>query len=25
VPWALRPMFFGMKLLPQAMWRRLPR
>jgi short-subunit dehydrogenase len=25
VPWALRPMFFGMKLLPQAIWRRLPR
>lgn len=25
VPWALRPMFFGMKLLPQAMWRRMPR
>ena len=25
VPWALRPMFFGMKLLPQALWRRLPR
>lgn len=25
VPWALRPMFFGMKLLPQAVWRRLPR
>lgn len=25
VPWALRPLFFGMKLLPQAVWRRLPR
>ena len=25
VPWALRPMFFGMKLLPQGVWRRLPR
>lgn len=25
VPWALRPMFAGMKLLPQAVWRRLPR
>ena len=25
VPWALRPMFFGMKLLPQALWRRMPR
>lgn len=25
VPWALRPMFFGMRLLPQAIWRRLPR
>lgn len=25
VPWALRPLFFGMKLLPQAIWRRLPR
>ena len=25
VPWALRPMFFGMKLLPRAIWRRLPR
>ena len=25
VPWALRPMFFGMKLLPRAVWRRLPR
>ena len=25
VPWVLRPTFFGMKLLPQAIWRRLPR
>ncbi|MGV0992389.1 MAG: SDR family NAD(P)-dependent oxidoreductase [Mycobacterium sp.] len=25
VPWALRPMFFGMKLLPQSIWRRMPR
>ena len=25
VPWALRPLFFGMKLLPQAMWRKMPR
>ena len=25
VPWALRPLFFGMKLLPQWAWRRLPR
>ena len=25
VPWALRPAFFGMKLLPQAVWRRMPR
>lgn len=25
VPWALRPLFFGMKLLPQPVWRRLPR
>ena len=25
VPWALRPVFFGMRLLPQAVWRRLPR
>jgi short-subunit dehydrogenase len=24
-PWALRPLFFGMKLLPQPVWRRLPR
>ena len=25
VPWALRPMFAGMRLLPQSVWRRLPR
>ena len=25
VPPVLRPVFFGMKLLPQAIWRRLPR
>ena len=25
VPWALRPMFFGMRLLPQGIWRRMPR
>lgn len=25
VPWALRPVFFGMKLLPQSVWRRMPR
>ncbi len=25
VPWALRPMFFGMRLLPQPVWRKLPR
>ena len=25
VPWVLRPVFFGMRLLPQALWRRLPR
>lgn len=25
IPWALRPVFFGMRLLPQAVWRRLPR
>jgi len=25
IPWALRPMFFGMRLLPQFIWRRLPR
>lgn len=25
VPWALRPLFAGMKLLPQGVWRRMPR
>lgn len=25
VPWPLRPLFFGMRLLPQFVWRRLPR
>jgi short-subunit dehydrogenase len=25
IPWALRPMFFGMRLLPQFIWRRMPR
>lgn len=25
IPWALRPVFFGMRLLPRAVWRRLPR
>jgi short-subunit dehydrogenase len=25
VPWALRPLFFCMRLLPQAVWRRMPR
>lgn len=25
VPWALRPMFTVMKLVPQAVWRRMPR
>ena len=25
VPWSLRPLFFGMRLLPQAVWRRMPR
>ena len=25
VPWALRPLFFGLRLLPQALWRRMPR
>lgn len=25
IPWALRPMFFVMKLLPQSVWRRMPR
>jgi short-subunit dehydrogenase len=25
IPWALRPMFFVMRLLPQFIWRRMPR
>jgi len=25
VPWALRPMFIGLRLLPQFVWRRMPR
>jgi len=25
VPWLLRPMFVVMRLVPQAVWRRLPR
>ena len=25
IPWALRPVFFGMRLLPQSVWRRMPR
>jgi short-subunit dehydrogenase len=25
IPWALRPMFLGMRLLPQFIWRRMPR
>jgi short-subunit dehydrogenase len=25
IPWALRPMFFALKLLPQSVWRRMPR
>jgi hypothetical protein len=25
VPWLLRPVFLGMRLLPQPIWRRLPR
>jgi short-subunit dehydrogenase len=25
VPWALRPLFFGLRLLPQTLWRRMPR
>jgi len=25
VPWALRPLFFGLRMLPQPVWRRLPR
>ena len=25
IPWAIRPAMFGMRLLPQAVWRRIPR
>jgi short-subunit dehydrogenase len=25
IPWALRPMFFILRLLPQPIWRRMPR
>jgi short-subunit dehydrogenase len=25
IPWTLRPVFFGMRLLPQSIWRRMPR
>jgi short-subunit dehydrogenase len=25
IPWALRPMFFVMRLLPRFVWRRMPR
>jgi len=25
VPWALRPVFFALRLLPQGVWRRMPR
>jgi short-subunit dehydrogenase len=25
VPWALRPLFLGMRILPQSVWRRMPR
>jgi hypothetical protein len=25
VPWALRPMFGAMRMLPQFVWRRMPR
>jgi short-subunit dehydrogenase len=25
IPWALRPIFFAMRLLPQFVWRRMPR
>jgi short-subunit dehydrogenase len=25
IPWMLRPVFFGMRLLPQFVWRRMPR
>ena len=25
IPWTLRPVFFGVRLLPQVVWRRMPR
>jgi hypothetical protein len=25
IPWALRPVFFGFRLLPRFVWRRMPR
>jgi short-subunit dehydrogenase len=25
VPWALRPMFVAMRMLPQFVWRKMPR
>ncbi|WP_292975817.1 SDR family NAD(P)-dependent oxidoreductase [Mycobacterium sp.] len=25
IPWTLRPVFFGFRLLPQSLWRRMPR
>jgi hypothetical protein len=25
IPWGLRPVFFGLRLLPQFVWRRMPR
>ncbi|MCW2688940.1 MAG: short chain dehydrogenase [Mycobacterium sp.] len=25
IPWTLRPVFFGLRLLPQPVWRRMPR
>jgi short-subunit dehydrogenase len=25
IPWALQPIFFAMRLLPRAFWRRMPR
>ena len=25
IPWMLRPFFIGMRLLPQFVWRRMPR
>jgi short-subunit dehydrogenase len=25
IPWGLRPVFFGLRLLPQSVWRRMPR